>query len=189
MRKRYIWIVSIGVLLLYLIVNPRQAEALVYYDLVDFGAPGVGPGPQGAIWVFPGGPSGGWEHDITDNIGGISLNDLHVHSGTLSVVFGKTKGKGTWKLTGDGFDLGTLIKTGPVVTQSFVLSSDAIEALDVDGKLNIGVDVMNGGGNPKFRLYEATLFGQYSTPEPISLVLLSIGLLGGAGIFKRKGKP
>ena len=172
------------------------AYALLFTDFVEFGAPGLGPGDIGSISVFDDAPPA-WLHDVHDDLpAGVIIT-----AAALLVSYRGTDGNESWSLVGDGVPLGPLsVTASTILTTSFPLSSAALAALEADDLLNV-VTTESTPSRDGFRLYQATLSGDYQlpapevalpaaptlAPEPGTLALSGLGgLAWAAGGWRRK---
>ena len=148
------------------------AQAVTFLHVIDFGAPGLGPGDTGSISVFDDAPPP-WLHDIRPQLSGAAV----ITDATLTVSYRGTDGNEAWSLTGDGVPLGALLVTAtPILTTAFPLTQAALDALQADGQLQV-VPVETTPFRDGFRLYESTLSGDYAViPEPAATWFFAVGL-------------
>ena len=153
------------------IAPPAQAVMLVH--LIDFGAPGLGPGDTGSISVLDDAPPP-WTHDIRNQL----PSAAKVEDAALAVSYRGTDGNELGTLVGDGVPLGSLLPTGtPILTTTFSLGADALAALQLDGLLAV-TPVESTAFRDGFRLYASTLSVDYSViPELPACLLLILGCL------------
>ena len=135
--------------------------AATFSDFIDFGDPGLGPDTAGSISLFDT-DAPQWLHDITDTLGGVPAGVL-IPSAKMTLSFRGTDGSESWSLLGDGLALGTLSVTTKLLTQEFILPPMALDALAIEGKLNIAL-VESTSSRDGIGLYEATLTGTYELP-------------------------
>jgi hypothetical protein len=191
MGKRSFWALAI----IFIFCLAPKAQAVMFSDLIDFDVPGLGPDNTGSIGVFDNAPPL-WAHDITDDIAGYSIIEIDITQASLSVSYRGTGGNESWSISADGIDVGALTASETsIVTSTFPLNADAVFLLKQDGLLNI-IPLESTSGRDGFRLYEATLSGEYEPlqkqlpiiPEPQSALLLTGGLLFLIGNLNSRGK-
>jgi hypothetical protein len=138
------------------------------------------------------GPQLNFSHDIRDGMNGFRTGIDSITSATLSVLLGDDALFGDLPILGDGqesvsFNFDGTGWTSPQSVGLLDVFSFQFDTLLMDGVL--GISIRATQGDFKFRKSTLVVNGdRAAVPEPVSLALFGVGLLGLLGVAGRKAR-
>lgn len=179
------------VMMALLATAPLQAKAAVFADVVDFGQ--SGKTIDEIVSILNPGAKPNWTHDINDNLGVYSLEDITITDAKLSLEYENTNGRRIlgiffnperWSIYGLS---GTLFESGSIVTQDFPFGESVLASLQSSGEFEVRLlettsNILDLIAKDSLKVYNSELSGNYtvneipSAPEPSTLLVLGLGL-------------